>query len=460
MAHLAILGAGPAGYVAAIRARQLGAEVTLIEKDASLGGTCLNRGCIPSKALLRTAEVARLVNESEDFGVLSEFKGIDWSAAMSRKNKVVAQLVKGIEFLMKENGVKVVRGRGRLAEPLVIEVETEGQPEIVKADKVVLCPGSAPARLPLPGFQVPTVLTSDEMLDIEKIPESLVIIGGGVIGAEFADIFNAVGAKVTIIEMLPRIIPLEDEEMSSELARSFRKRKIEMFVNSRVAGVEERNGKRVVKFTQDEKEKEVEAEVVLSAVGRAPNTDGIGLAEAGIEMNRRVIKVNERMETNVPGVYACGDAIGGYQLAHVAFAEGKVAVANAVGQNKEMDYRAIPSAIYTHPEVGSVGLSEKEATERGLEVKIGKFFFRAASKAVAEGLRDGVVKIVADARSGKVVGAHIIGPHATDVVHEMVLAVHTGASAEAVGEMIHAHPSFSEPVMEATEDALGVAIHK
>jgi dihydrolipoamide dehydrogenase len=460
MAHLAILGAGPAGYVAAIRARQLGADVTLIEKDETLGGTCLNRGCIPSKALLRTAEVARLAAETAEYGVLAEFKGVDWPAAMSRKNKVVAQLVKGIEYLMKQNGVRVVRGKGRLVEPLVIEVETDGQPETVKADKVVLCPGSVSARLPLPGFQVPTVLTSDEMLEIEKVPESLVIIGGGVIGAEFADIFSAVGAKVSILEMLPRIIPLEDEEMSAELARTFRRRKIDVFVNSRVSGVEERGGKRVVRFTQDEKEKEVEAEVVLSAVGRTPNTEGIGLPGVGLETDRRAIKVNARMETNLPGVYACGDAIGGYLLAHVAFAEGKVAVANAVGQTKEMDYRAIPSAVYTHPEVGSVGLSEKEATARGLEIKIGRFHYRAASKAVAEGTRDGMAKIVVDARSGKIVGAHIIGPHATDVVHEMVLAVQTGASAEEVGGMVHAHPSLSEPLMEATEDALGVAIHK
>jgi len=459
MTHIAILGGGPGGYVAAIRARQLGAEVTLIEMNA-LGGTCLNRGCIPTKALLRSAEVARLARETNQFGIETEFRGVSWPAIMRRKSQVVAQLVKGIEYLMKQNAIRVVRGRGRLIEPRTIEVETEGKRETVAADQVLLAPGSVPATLPLPGCDLPTVLTSDEMLEIERIPESLAIIGGGVIGVEFADVFSAMGSKVTIIEMLPRIVPLEDEEMSAELARAFRKHKVDIFVNARVSQVAQRNGKRVVHLSHDQQEREVEAELVLSAVGRRPNTQNMGLAEAGVEMEKAAIKVNARMETNLPGLYACGDAIGGYLLAHVASAEGKVAVANALGHDCEMDYTAIPSAVYTHPQIGSAGLTDAQANERGMEVKVGRFYYRAAGKAVADGERDGLAKIVVDAATGKVVGGHIVGPHATELIHEVALAIRLGATAEAIGEMVHAHPTLSEPIMEAAEDALGRAIHK
>jgi len=459
MTHVAILGGGPAGYVGAIRARQLGAEVTLVEMD-SLGGTCLNRGCIPSKALLKTAEVARTVQDSSQFGVDCQFEGFNWGQAIRRKNRVVAQVVKGVEYLMDQNGIRVVRGKGRLADPLTIVVDTESGEETVRADRVLLCPGSIPAPLPVPGSDAPGVLTSDEILDLDRIPESLVVIGAGYVGVEFADIFSAVGSKVTIIEFLPRIVPGEDEEVSAELARSFRRRKIDMFTGARVSGMSERNGKRLVAFTQEGQEREVEAEVVLSAVGRWANTEGIGLSEAGIEMNGRFIKVNGRMETNVPQVYACGDAIGGYLLAHVAFAEGKVAAQNALGREREMDYTAIPSAVYTHPEIGSTGLTEAQAGERGIDVKVGRFFFRAAGKAVAEAEREGMAKVVVNAATGQVIGGQIVGPHATDLIHEVVLAVRLGATAEQVGEMVHAHPTLAEPIMEAAEDALGRAIHK
>jgi len=459
LAHIAILGGGPAGYVAAIRARQLGAEVTLIEMDA-LGGTCTNRGCIPSKTLLRSAEVAREARELDQYGVEGEFRGINWPKVIQRKDQVVGQLRKGVELLMNERGIRVVKGKGRLVESQVIGVETEGKEETVSADRVLLAVGSVPARLPLPGFELPGVLTSDEILNLPQVPESLAIIGAGPIGVEFADVFSSVGAKVTLIELLPRLVPLEDEEISAELARSFRRRRIEVFVGAQVSGVVERGGKRVVQFTHDGKPREVEVELVLSAVGRWPNTEGIGLPEAGIEMNRRAIKVNARMETNVPGVYAAGDAIGGILLAHVAFAEGKVAVANALGQSREMDYRAIPSVTYTHPEIGSTGLSEAQAKEQGIEVKVGRFYFRAAGRALAEGHREGVAKIVAEAATGKVIGGHVIGPRATDLIHEVVLAVQLGATAEDLGEMVHGHPTLSEPIKEAAEDTLGLAIHK
>jgi dihydrolipoamide dehydrogenase len=459
LAHLAILGGGPGGYVAAVRARQLGAEVTLVEMDA-LGGTCLNRGCIPSKALLRSSELAQLSRRLGEFGVRAEVKGIDWPRMIERKTEVVSQVVRGVEFLMKKNDVRVVHGRGRLSGPKTIVVETGDGEEEVRADAVLLATGSVPARLPLPGFDGPGVLTSTELLDIDEIPQRLAIVGAGYVGVEFADVFNAVGSKVTIIEMMPQIVPTEDPEIAAELARAFRRRRIEAHTNARVSEVSDRDGAKVVRFTRDGEEKEVEADVILCAVGRWPNTDGIGLQEAGIEMDGRAVKVNGRMATSVPGVYACGDAIGGIMLAHVASGEGKVAVANALGKQAEMDYTAIPSVTYTHPEIGSVGLTEADARQRGIDVRVGRFFFRGAGKAVAEGSREGLVKVIVDAASGKVIGGQICGPHATDLIHEIVLAVYLGATAEEVGGMVHAHPTLMEPIMEAAEDALGMAIHK
>jgi len=459
LSHIVILGGGPAGYVAAIRAKQLGADVTLAEMDA-LGGTCTNRGCIPSKAMLRCAEVAREAHEMDQYGVEVEFKSVNWQKVLQRKDQVVSQVRKGVEFLMKEHGISVIQGKGRLVEPHAVEIETDGKTETVEGNSVLLAVGSVPARLPLPGFDLPGVLSSDQILNIQQIPESIAIIGAGPIGVEFADVFNSMGSKVTIIELLPRLVPLEDEEISAELARSFRRRRIEVFASAKVSGVVERDGRPVVQFQHEGKPRGVAAEVVLSAVGRWPNTEGIGLPEAGIEMNRRAIKANARMETNVPDVYAAGDAIGGILLAHVAFQEGRVAVANALGQGMEMDYRAIPSVTYTHPEIGSTGLSEAQANERGMDTKVGRFYFRAAGRAVAEGHREGMAKIVVDAATGKVIGGHVIGPRATDLIHEVVFAIHTGATAKQLGEMVHGHPTLSEPVKEATEDALGVAIHK
>ncbi len=459
MAHVVILGGGPAGYVAAIRARQLDCEVTLIEQDR-LGGVCLNRGCIPSKALLRSAEVARIARDLNRYGIEGEFKGVNWPAVVQRKARVVNQLVKGIEFLMKHNGINVIAGRGRLVDSRTVSVDTGGKEEIARGDKLVVATGSVPASLPVPGCHTPTVLTSDQVLELDHLPESMTIIGGGVIGVEFAEIFSAAGCKVAIVEMLPRIVPTEDEEISAELARALRKKKIEIFTDSRVTEVAADDEGRVVRFTRGDEEREIRSQLVVSAVGRWPNSEDIGLQEIGVEMDRRQVKVNSRMETSVEGVYACGDLIGGYLLAHVASAEGKVAVANAAGGNSEMDYRTIPSCVYTHPEIGSVGLTEAQAQERGIETKVGKFFYRACGKAIADGEREGMVKLVMDAADHKIVGGHIIGPHASDLVHELVLALHLEATAEQVGEMVHAHPSLAEPVMEAAEDALGIAIHK
>lgn len=445
--------------MAAIRARQLGAEVTLVEMDA-LGGTCLNRGCIPSKALLRSAELAQLGRRMAEFGIDAEFRGVNWPVVIARKQQVVDTVVKGVEYLMKQHSVHVVKGRGKLTDPRTISVETADGQETVTADAIIVATGSVPARLPLPGFDGPAVLTSNELLEIGSIPESLIVVGAGYVGVELADVFNAVGSKVTIIEMMGQIVPTEDPEMASELARVFRRHRIDTRLNAKVKELIERDGKKVVRFSEGEKEQEIEAEAVLCAVGRWPNTERVGLQEIGVEMDRRAVKVNAKMETNVPGVYAIGDAIGGIMLAHVASAEGKVAAANAVGQSHEMDYTAIPTVTYTHPEISAVGLTEARARERGIEVKVGRFFFRGSGRAAAEGAREGLAKVVADAATGKVIGAQICGHHATDLIHELVMAVQKGVSAAEVGDMVHAHPSLAEPIMEAAEDVDGRAIHK
>lgn len=459
MTHVVVLGGGPAGYVAAVRGRQLGAEVTLVEMDR-LGGVCLHRGCIPSKVLLRSAELARLAPGLDEFGVRADYRGFDWPQALRRKERIVAQLAQAIEQLLARRGVTVIQGRGRLLEPRVVEVETHRGVEILRADRVLVCPGSSPAPLPVPGGDAAGLLTSDELLAREEPPESIIIIGGGYIGAEFADLLNALGVRVTVIEMLPRLLPQADEEVSAEVARAFRRRRIEASAGAKVTGIAPGEGGWTVHFRQGEKERTAQAAAVLVAVGRTPNTRGLGLEEAGIALERGRVVVNERLETSAEGVYACGDVLGRIMLAHVASAEGKVAVANALGADLHMDYRAIPSAIFTHPEVGSVGLTEEQARADGREVKVGRFSFRGVGKALAEGERDGLVKIVSDARTGEVLGGHIVGLHATEMVHELALAIHLRARAEDIAELVHAHPSLSEPIMEAAEDVLGRAIHK
>jgi len=454
---LAIIGGGPGGYVAALRAASQGARVVLAEAD-EVGGTCLNRGCIPTKALLRSAEIFEQARNAADFGIIAEPPRADLPAMVKRMDSVVSQLRKGVELLLKGRGVRLLKAKGSFLSADKIVARSQAGEEIISAGRVIIATGSVPARPPIPGGE--GVITSNEILWLKEIPGSLVVIGAGAIGLEFSHLFSVLGTKVTILEMLPRLLPTEDEEITTELGRAFRRRGVDIYTSATVNEICSSNGRKQVKYTYQEKASVIEADLVLMATGRVPCTEGLGLDKLGIEMDRRTIKANSRLETSIPGIYAIGDVIGGLQLAHKASAEGRVAAENALGHNVEMDYRAVPACVHTHPQTASVGLNEAQAAAKGIKVKVGRFPFRALGKAVAIGDRTGFVKLTADAETGVLLGAQMIGPHVTDLIAETALAVQMGLSAKQVADTIHAHPTLAEAVQEAAEDIFGLAIHK
>ncbi len=455
---LTIIGAGPGGYVAALKAAQLGAQVTVIE-DREVGGTCLNWGCIPTKALVASAEAYHKAKNLADFGV--DFSGDivpNLSKIMDRKNKVVSTQVKGIRALFKSWGVNLIEGRGVLIAPDKVEVrKKDNTTEIIETDKIIIATGSRPAQIPIFPFDEEQIMSSDGALNVKNIPQSLIIIGAGVIGCEFACIFRELGSEVTILEMMPHAVSTEDREISELLERELKKKKIKLMTGVKVERAEARNdGVRV--FLSDGKE--LVAEKLLVSIGRALNTENIGLETVGIQKGTRgEIITNEKMETNIEGVYAIGDATGGVLLAHVASKEGLVAASNACGKEKKMDYSVVPAAIFTSPEIGSVGLREHQASDKGIKINVGRFQFRALGKAHAMGEIAGMIKIIADAETDKVLGMHIIGPHASDLVHEGALAIQSGLTARELADTIHAHPTLAEGLMEAAEDVHGEAIH-
>jgi len=456
---VAVIGGGPGGYVAAIRAAQLGAKTALVELR-ELGGTCLNRGCIPTKALIHTAEFMSQLKGARSMGVTVEGVQLDMAKAVSRKNRIVSQLVKGVEFLMEKNGITLLRGIGRLAAPDLVEVvEGSDAGTRLPAENVILATGSVPFVPPIPGADGDSIVTSDEAVNCSEVPDSIAIIGGGAIGMEFAYIFSALGAKTTVIEMLPQIMPAEDPEVVEVLHKSMTKGGTKIRTGAKCTGIEDRQGKKVVKFETDKGADEVVADLVLMAVGRRADTEKVGAAEMGIEMDRSNIKADEHLRTNIPGVYAIGDCIRGIGLAHQASHEGIAAAENAMGGDSVRHDKLVPACLYTVPEIASVGLREHEAQERGIDIKVGKFPFRALGKSLAIGGREGFAKIIADAKTGKLLGGQIIGPHATDIIQEVVLGIKMGATAEEVGETIHAHPTLPEAIGEAALDAAGRAIH-
>jgi len=453
-----IVGGGTAGYVAAIRASQLGGKVILIEKD-SLGGTCLNRGCIPTKALLHSVGILESARHGKDCGVDVGDISIDFAKMMSHKDAVVNTLVTGVQYLMKSNAIEVIKGTGKVISPTEVEVDGS-QKEKVKGNRIILTPGSVPSAVPIPGVDGPGVITSDDALQLTEIPQSLLVIGGGAIGVEFATIFAKLGTEVTIVEMLPQIVPTEDLELSASLKGVLEKEGIKIFTGAQVGRIEDDSeGDKLVIVTTGEGEQKLTAELVLVAVGRRPNIKGLGLEEAGIKTGRGGITVNDRMETNIPGIYAAGDAVGGILLAHVASAEGVVAVENALGKDSVMDYRVVPRCIYTMPEIAAVGLTESQAKEEGLELKVGRFPFSANSKSLISGQRDGFIKILSDAKSGEIFGVHIFGPQATELISEATLAMGMEATVAEISSTIHAHPTLSEAVREAALAAEGMAVH-
>lgn len=456
--RIVIIGAGTGGYVAAIRAAQLGANVTLIEA-AAVGGLCLNWGCIPSKSLLACAELAQKIKKAGEFGItITGAVTYDLARMVERKNKIVAGLVKGVRTLLKTWNVELIEGRGALVNAMTVRVvKQDGTEMTLQADAVIVGTGTTAPALPNLALDGTHIISSREALDLTAIPDSLLIVGGGVEGCEFASLFSVLGTKVTLVEMLPRILPTEDEEVSALLAAELKKLGVTILVNARVEKVAV--GADGVSTTLADGNTVASAKVLVS-IGRRFNTGGLGLEEAGVQLGRRgEILVNERMETNVPGVYAIGDVTGKAMLAHVASAQGKVAVRNILGRPATMSYDVIPAGIFTFPEVGRVGLTEQEARQRGMEIKIGKFRPIGLGKAHASGETAGLMKIVTEAKTGRIVGVHLVGSHAADLIHEAAVAMQMGATAATLAETIHAHPTMPEGLMEAAEDVEGMAIH-
>lgn len=453
-----IIGGGPAGYVGALKAAQLGAEVTVIE-DTEVGGTCLNRGCIPTKTLIASSETLNKVRNCADFGL--ELNGSvipNIQKIIERKNRVVSIQVKGIRSLFKSWGVNLIEGKGILLSPEKVEVEKkDGSVEVLAADRIIIATGSRPAQIPIFPFDGERILSSNDALNLTEIPKSLLIVGAGVIGCEFACIFSEFGTEITMVEMLPRAVSTEDTEISELLERELKKKRIKLFTGVSVNRIEgQKDG--IHAFLSDGKE--IVTEKVLVSIGRALNSENIGLEAIGIHKGQRgEIVVNERMETNISGIYAAGDVTGGILLAHVASREGIVAAINACGGDARIDYSVVPAAIFTSPEIASVGLREHQAVERGINIRTGHFQFRALGKAHAMGEISGFVKIVANAEDDRVLGGHIIGPHASDLIHEVSLAIKAGLKVKDIANTIHAHPTLAEGIMEASEDVHGEAIH-
>ena len=457
-----VIGSGPGGYSAAVRAGQYGLKTAIIEKDPKLGGCCLHVGCIPTKAFLHAAEVWERFQHPEEDGIHCENPRLDFPLVLDRKNKIVAKHAKGVEFLMKKNKIDWIKGYARLAGPGKVEVASDGGKQILETRAVVLATGSE-ARM-LPGLKPDSkrILTNIEILDLAEIPKSLAILGAGAVGVEFASCFSRFGSKVSIFEMLPRIVPVEDEEISKELTRTFKKGGIRVETGARAEGVQVHDQGVCFRVTlENGKTETVEAEALLVAIGRKPNTENIGLEGTKVELDRGFVKVDPYQRTGEPGVYAIGDIVAGTpQLAHVATREGMVAIAHIAGKSAvPVNRNRIPGVTFTEPGIGSVGLTEAQARAQGRKVKVGKFPFSANSKASILGRHDGFVKIVADEQHGEILGVHIIGPEAFELISEGVAAMESEATVETMMQAIHAHPTIYEAMGEAFNAVYGLAIN-
>jgi dihydrolipoamide dehydrogenase len=465
---VAIIGSGPAGYTAAIRGGQYGLKVALIEAESSLGGTCLHVGCIPTKALLFNAEIWDYLKEAADYGITGiGTPQLDWAAVLARKSGIVTKHTKGLDFLMKKNKVTVVRGYGRLTGPAAdgvhtVDVEaTDGAKQQLRAKNILLATGSE-ARMLFGQKPDDRVLTNIEILSIPEPPKSLIVIGAGAVGVEFSSIFRSFGTEVTIVEFLPRLVPVEDEDISKELTRQFKKRNIDVNTGCTVQSIEKTEaGVKVTWTTANGQTREKEAEKVLVAVGRAPRTANVGIEKTKIELDRGFVKVDETQQTAEPGIYAIGDIVAGLpQLAHVGAMSGIVAMAKIAGRKfRPVRRDRIPGCTYTDPQIGSAGLTEAQAKEKGYEVKVGKFPFAGNSKATIVDSHEGFVKIVADAKYGELLGVHIIGPQATELIAEAIAVMELEGTVDELMFTIHAHPTLSEAMLDAYAAVEGMAIN-
>ncbi len=456
---LIILGSGPGGYVAGIRAGQLGLRVAVIEKDPKFGGTCLHRGCIPTKALLHTASVLDEIREAGAIGIDVGEPKLDIGRAQERKRKVVDKNARGIEFLFKKNKVTGIRGFGRMVGPNQVEVAGLDGTVVYEAKNILIGTGSVPRDIPIAPADGERVLNSDHILELQRVPQSLIVLGAGAVGTEFASIYTSFGTKVTLIEMLPRVLPIEDDEVSADLEKILRKRGIEIMTGTKMLSCEKtETGVRL--RLEGGKKDQIEAEMLLVAVGRKPVTENLGFEALGVEIERGYVKINEFMQTTVPHIYAIGDVVNTPWLAHVASAEGILAAEHMAGHAvRPINYDRVPSCTYCDPEVASVGLTEAKAKERGYDVAVGKFPLSALAKAAILGRPEGFVKVVRDKKYDEILGVHILGAHATDLIAEACVALQMEGTDEELFRTMHAHPTMSEAVMEAAHAAHGQAIH-
>ncbi|MBZ9608992.1 dihydrolipoyl dehydrogenase [Clostridium estertheticum] len=455
---IVIIGGGPGGYVAAIRAAQLGAKVCIVEKG-ELGGTCLNRGCIPTKALYRNAEILNTLKNINEFGIVVDSYSFSVEEIQNRKDKIVNQLVNGVEQLLKSNNIDVILGTACLKDKNTVSISLKnGELREITTKNIIIATGSIPLIPDIPGIDLPGVFTSENILEFKEVPNKLAIIGGGVIGVEFAGIFNSLGSKVTVIEFLPSILAQVDTDLTKRLSVSLKRKGIDMNINTKVISIEKSNEQLIV--TADGKKGEIvfTADNVLVSVGRTPMTEGLNIENLGISLNRRAIVVDENYETNIPGIYAIGDVNGISMLAHAATHQGKKVVERIMGYIAPYSSEIIPSCIFAFPEIACVGITENEAKEKGMEYKTSKFLFGANGKALALGEGEGLVKVIATLED-TIIGVHIMGPHASDLIHEGAMAINNNMNVSNIASMIHAHPTLSEAFEEAVLGLKGEAIH-
>lgn len=452
---ICVLGGGPGGYVAAIRAAQLGAKVVLIEKD-EVGGTCLNRGCIPTKTYLKHAKIINELQRIDSYGIKIDGYHINWTQMKKRKNGVVSRLNKGVEMLLKKNGVELVKGKGKVIDQNRVITEGEDTFEL-RCKKLILATGSKPVIPKIKGVKHPAVITSREALDLEDLPGRLIIIGGGVIGVELATVFNSLGVEVTIVEMMDQLLPGTAGEIAELLEKKLKQQGVNIYTGAEVTEIKDKAGNLQVEMITTGNKEKLGTDKVLLAVGRQANFQG--LDNLKLKTKNGFVVTDDAMRTSYQNIYAIGDLTGGPLLAHVASAEGIVAAENAAGEQKTMDYTAVPKCVYTIPEIATVGLSEGEAAKKGYRVKTGQFPFTANGKALTSGNKEGFIKVITDERWDQILGIEIVGSHATELIAEAVLAIRLEATSKMLGETIHPHPTFSEAMMEAAENVRGLSIH-